>query len=148
MARRAAVSASELAEQVGVSVPTLHRLLKEIEGRVVVTGNARRTRYALRRPMRGDFGELPLYEVDRAGRAEQTARLAPVRPQGTCMSLSETGWPVPDDSRDGWWACLPYPLYDMRHQGYMGRQFARAEHRTLGVSANRVPPANLHELTI
>ena len=136
LARRAAVSASELAEQVGVSVPTLHRLLKEIEGRVVVTGNARRTRYALRRPLRGDSGELPLYEVDRAGRAEQTARLAPVHPQGTCMSLSETGWPVPDDSRDGWWAGLPYPLYDMRHQGYMGRQFARAEHRRLGVSAN------------
>ena len=136
LARRAAVSASALAEQLGVSVPTLHRLLKEIEGRVVVTGNARRTRYALRRPLRGDSGELPLYEVDRAGRAEQTARLAPVHPQGTCMRLTETGWPVPDESRDGWWAGLPYPLYDMRHQGYMGRQFARAEHRRLGVSAN------------
>ena len=136
LARRAAVSASELAEQLGVSVPTLHRLLKEIEGRVVVTGNARRTRYALRRPLRGDSGELPLYEVDRAGRAEQIARLAPVHPQGTCMDLSDTGWPVPDESRDGWWAGLPYPLYDMRHQGYMGRQFARAEHRRLGVSAN------------
>ena len=136
LARRAAVSANDLAEQLGVSVPTLHRLLKEIEGRAVVTGQARRTRYALRRPLRGDAAKLPLYEVDRAGRAERVTRLALVHPQGTCMSLTDTGWPIPDESLDGWWDGLPYPLYDMRFQGFMGRQFARAEHRRLGVSAN------------
>ena len=136
LARRAAVSAIDLADQLGVSVPTLHRLLKEIEGRAVVTGQARRTRYALRRPLRGDAAELPVYEVDRAGRAERVARLALVHPQGTCMSLTDTGWPMPDESRDGWWDGLPYPLYDMRFQGFMGRQFARAEHHRLGVSAN------------
>ena len=136
LARRAAVSANDLAEQLGVSVPTLHRLLKETEGRAVVTGQARRTRYALRRPLRGDAAELPLYEVNRAGRAERVTRLALVYPQGTCMSLTDTGWTVPDESRDGWWDGLPYPLYDMRFQGFMGRQFARAEHRRLGVSAN------------
>ncbi len=52
------------------------------------------------------------------------------------MSLTDTGWPMPDESRDGWWDGLPYPLYDMRFQGFMGRQFARAEHHRLGVSAN------------
>ncbi len=77
-----------------------------------------------------------MYEVDRAGRAERVARLALVHPQGTCMSLTDTGWPMPDESRDGWWDGLPYPLYDMRFQGFMGRQFARAEHHRLGVSAN------------
>ena len=136
LARRAAVSASDLAEQLGVSVPTLHRLLNEIEGRAMVTGQARRTRYALRRPLRGSDDELPLYEVDRAGRAERLTHLALVHPQATCMSLTNTGWPIPDESRDGWWDGLPYPLYDMRFQGFMGRQFARAEHRRLGVSAN------------
>jgi hypothetical protein len=130
------MAASDLAQQLGVSVPTLHRLLQEADDHVVATGKARRTRYALRRPLRGDLTELPLYEVDREGRAEQLGTLVPVRPEGTLMSLDGSAWPVPDESRDGWWPGMPYPLYDMRPQGYMGRQFARAEHRQLAVSAN------------
>ncbi len=50
------------------------------------------------------------------------------------MPLAGSGWPVPDEARDGWWPGLPYPLHDMRPQGYMGRLFARAEHRALGVA--------------
>lgn len=136
LGRRAAASAADLAEQLGVSVPTLHRLLQEAGADIVSTGKARRTRYALRRPLRGAMAELPLYEVDETGRAELRAHLVAVQPQGTCMSLTGSGWPVPDGSRDGWWDGLPYPLNDMRPQGYMGRQFARAEHRQLAVPAN------------
>ena len=136
LARRPRASASELAEPLGVSVPTLHRLLAEVAGHVVVNGKARRTRYALRRPLRGQAAELPLYEVDVAGRAEPLASLALVHPEGTRMALEGTGWPVPEESRDGWWPGLPYPLYDMRPQGYMGRQFARAEHRQLALPAD------------
>ncbi len=136
LARRAAASASELAGQLGVSVPTLHRLLQEQGDAVISTGKARRTRYALRRPLRGDRSELPLYAVDETGRADLVARLALIHPQGSCMNLAGTGWPVPDESRDGWWSGLPYPVVDMRPQGYLGRQLARAEHRAFGVSAN------------
>ncbi len=42
------------------------------------------------------------------------------------MPLPAGTWPVPDEARDGWWEGLPYPFYDMRPQGYMGRQFALA----------------------
>lgn len=136
LARRSAISAADLAERLGVSVPTLHRLLQEAGDDVVVTGRARRTRYALRRPLRGDPVELPLYEVDASGRAERVAQLALVQPQGSCMDLAAAGWPVPDEARDGWWGGLPYPLHDMRPQGYMGRQFARAEHHLLAVPAD------------
>jgi HipA-like C-terminal domain len=111
LARHPRASASALAEPLGVSVPTLHRLLSEVAEYVVATGKARRTRYALRRPLRGQAAELPLYEIDAAGA-------------------------VPEESRDGWWQGLPYPLYDMRPQGYMGRQFARAEHRQLALPAD------------
>jgi hypothetical protein len=136
LARRSPASAADLAERLGVSVPTLHRLLQEIGAEVVAAGRARRTRHALRRPLRGDLTELPLYEVDAAGRAERVAQLALVHPQGSCMDLAAAGWPVPEDARDGWWDGLPYPLHDMRPQGYMGRQFARAEHRQLAVPPN------------
>jgi hypothetical protein len=136
LARRAAVAAPELAGALGVSVPTLHRLLQEIGEHVVSTGKARRTRYALRRSLRGDFAPLPLYEVDAQGRAELLSSTVLIRPQGSCLQLGDSEWPVPSESRDGWWDGLPYPIYDMRPQGYMGRQFARTEHRALGVSAN------------
>lgn len=135
MARHAAASAFSIAEQLGISIPTLHRMLQELEGQVVATGKARRTRYALRTSLRGDLAELPLYEVDKTGRAELLTSVALVHPHGSCMSLANTGWPIPDESRDSWWDGLPYPLYDMRPQGYMGRQFARAEHMHLAVSA-------------
>lgn len=136
LARRSAISAADLAERLAVSVPTLHRLLQEAGDDVVVTGRARRTRYALRRPLRGDPAALPLYEVDASGRAERVAQLALVQPQGSCIDLAAAGWPVPDEARDGWWDGLPYPLHDMRPQGYMGRQFARAEHQLLAVPAD------------
>jgi len=136
LARQAATSASDLAEALDVSVPTLHRLLQEIGERVVVIGKARRTRYALRRPIRGDASDLPLYEVDEAGRAELLTTVTTVNPQGTLSVFEGTHWPVPEESRDGWWDGLPYPLNDMRPQGYMGRQFARAEHRQLSVPAD------------
>jgi hypothetical protein len=136
LARSAPVAAADLAAQLGVSVATLHRLLQEIEGEVIATGKARRSRYGLRRALRGDMGALPLYEIDRQGLARQIAELALIHPQGSCMDWSASGWPVADEARDGWWFGLPYPLYDMRPQGYLGRQLARAEHRQLGIAAN------------
>ena len=136
LARRAAAGASDIAVALGVSIPTLHRMLHALGDQVIATGKARRTRYALRRDLRGDSRPLPLYEIDDAGRAGLLTHLSLVRPQGSCMPLADTGWPLPEESRDGWWDGLPYPLHDMRPQGYMGRQFARAEHHQLGVSAN------------
>ena len=139
LGRQPGISAPDLAAQLGVSVPTLHRLLQEQAPHIVSAGKARRTRYALRRAIKGDPQDTPLYEVSREGRIEQIGSLAALHPQGTCLQLNlpseHLPWPVPDEARDGWWGGLPYPLYDMRPQGYMGRQFARAEHRLLGVPA-------------
>ncbi|MFW9615620.1 type II toxin-antitoxin system HipA family toxin YjjJ [Aquabacterium sp.] len=139
LGRHPGASGPELAAHLGVSVPTLHRLLQEQAAHIVSAGKARRTRYALRRPLRGALQDLPLYEVNREGRIDQIGTLSALHPQGSCLHLSlpagHTPWPMPDEARDGWWGGLPYPLYDMRPQGYMGRQFALAEHRQLGVPA-------------
>jgi hypothetical protein len=136
LARRAAVSAPELAAQLGVSSATLHRMLGGLGAPLLSSGQARRTRYALRRPLRGKLADLPLYAVDEAGRAQPLGPLALLQPQGCHLLLDRSAWPVPDEAADGWWDGLPYPLFDLRPQGYMGRQLARAQHRLLGVSAN------------
>ena len=136
LARRAGASAADLAAALAVSLPTLHRLLAEQADQVVVTGRARRTRYALRRALRGQLADLPLYALDQTGGASLLSQLTPVQPQGSCMRLDATDWPVPDEARDGGWDGLPYPINDMRPQGYLGRQLARAEHRRLNLPAN------------
>lgn len=133
LSRRAAVSAGELAQALQVSVPSLHRMLPELGDALVVTGRARRTRYALRASLRGEMAPLPLYTVDETGRADELAVLSMVRPEGSCLPLENSVWPMPDEARDGWWPGLPYLLQDMRPQGYLGRQFARACHRELAV---------------
>jgi len=135
LALQAPAAASGLADALQVSVPTLHRMLQRLPAdRLVSAGKARRARYALRRPLRGVLGDLPVYAVDASGRAEMLGSMALLHPQGAWLDLARSDWPVPDESRDGWWPGLPYPFYDMRPQGYMGRLFARAEHRALGVS--------------
>ena len=136
LTRQAAQRASDLAAEAGVSVPTLHRMLEQLGDRIVAAGKARRARYALRRPLRGDVHDFPLYAIDETGMAEQIASLRPISPDGTWMSLPAALWPVPEEAIDGWWQGLPYPLYDMRPQGYMGRQFALQQHQQLAVPVN------------
>jgi hypothetical protein len=126
---------AELATALGVSSQSVRRLLGDLpEGSVLAAGRTRRARYALRRPLRGTLTDIPVYQVDRSGSAAPLATLALAAPQGSLMSLAEAGWPVPAVSRDGWWDGLPYPVLAIRPQGYLGRQFARAEHRALGVA--------------
>lgn len=137
LVRRAPASATELAEALGVSVPTLHRLLQRLPaGQWLSAGKARRARHALARPLRGSNAPLPVYAVDADGQLHDAGTLRLRWPEGSWMALEGSGWPVPAEARDGWWPGLPYPLYQMRPQGYMGRQFARAEHRRLQVPAN------------
>ncbi len=136
LARRPGVAAADLAQGLGVSLATLHRMLQEQRVQVLATGKASRTRYALRKPLRGDAADVPLYAVGIDGQATTLAPLALVYPQGSRMDLSGSVWPLLDASRDGWWDGLPYPLYDMRPQGYLGRQIARLHHRQWAVSSN------------
>lgn len=137
LGRMPRASAPGLAAALRVSVRSLHRLLAELPpGQWVSAGRSRRTRYALRRPLRGNRTDIPLYAVDATGQATLVSNLALVHPQGALMTMADSGWPVPPESRDGWWDGLPYPLYDIRPQGYLGRQIASAEHQALGVSSN------------
>ena len=149
MARRGPASASSLAAELGVSVATLHRLLQERAGELVSAGLARRSRHALRRRLRGGASALPLASIDAQGRAHDAGQLVLVQPAGCWLPLQQFSgmpWPLPkpapgalrdplhDAVRDGWWPGLPYPLQDLRPQGYLGRQLARAGHAAWGVS--------------
>lgn len=146
MARLGPASAATLAAELGVSVATVHRLLQENAASVLCAGQARRSRHAGRRSLRDGRTTLPLAAIDAQGRAHDAGTLALVQPGGCWLPLAGTPWPLPpriaatrrdplfDAMHDGWWPGLPYPLQDLRPQGYLGRQLARAGHAAWGVS--------------
>ncbi|OOG58847.1 type II toxin-antitoxin system HipA family toxin YjjJ [Polaromonas sp. C04] len=120
------VPARELLERLQVSRATLMRAVHALGPQVVSRGRARRSAYAPRRTVRGTLESLPLFRVDEQGRAHEVATLIPTYPNGCALDCREPfAWPLDEDMADGWFDGLPYPLEDMRPQGFLGRHFAR-----------------------
>lgn len=119
----------------GINRSTLMRLAAQLGAEVVRRGGSRRTRYALRRALRGHHESLPLYRIDAQGDGHLTAWLDLTAPEGSALAFVEPfAWPLADAMRDGWFESLPYPVLDMRFQGFMGRNFAQRHWRLLGVA--------------
>jgi hypothetical protein len=129
------ISTGELVQTLGVSAPSVHRMLLELGGDLVSAGQTRQRRHALRRWLRGTVSSLPVFAIDAQGRAGAMTTIELVQPEGSLALLDPQVWP-PTEADDGWWDSLPYPLFDMRPQGYLGRLVARALAQPLHVSDN------------
>lgn len=135
--RKPGAKAADLALAANVSLPTMHRILKEMDADVVRIGKAGNTCYHLRRALRGAKADIPVYEVDTAGQVAQTGSLKLLESHGTWLDVAAMGWPVDGEFALGVWPHgLPYPLQDMRPQGFLGRLFAQSEAKALAVSTN------------
>ena len=135
--RKPGAKAADLALAANVSLPTMHRMLKESGPDGVRIGKAGQTCYYLRRALKGFKGDIPVYAVDTAGKAAQTGSIKLLEPQGTWLDVAAMGWPVDGEFALGVWPHgLPYPLQDMRPQGFLGRLFAQSQARALGVAPN------------
>lgn len=78
---------------------------------------------------------VDLYRIDRAGDVHHAATLDLVHPHGTAVRYHEPfEWPLEPAMADGWFDGLPYPMQDMRPQGFLGRHFARHHAAMLRVS--------------
>ncbi|OWQ44149.1 DNA-binding protein [Roseateles noduli] len=78
-----------------------------------------------RRALRGSLAPLPLYRVDLDGQAHRIADMHLLHPEGAVVEfLAPFDWPLDADMREGRFDGLPYPLQDMRPQGFLGRYFA------------------------
>lgn len=122
---RGRLRSGTLRQMLGVSRATLMRLARAAGSELIVRGSARRTTYAARRQLRGSGAAWPLYRVDRNGDVQDIARLDLTHPDGCAVEfLADFGWPLDDEMQAGWFDGLPYPMYDMRPQGFLGRNFA------------------------
>lgn len=125
--RHPRASGAELCRQLkDINRSTLMRLMAQFGDEVVRRGGSRRTRYALRQSLRGRGESLPLYRIDEAGGGHAAGTLDLTYPEGSALNFNEPfAWPLDDEAmRDGWFDGLPYPLLDMRPQGFLGRNFA------------------------
>jgi len=121
----------------GISRATLTRALKGLGATVISGGGSRRPRYALRRPLRGNAAPIPLYRIDEHGQGHDLGLLSFIYPEGSCLTNQDSfPWPLDKDMSDGWFDGLPYPIVDMRPQGFLGRNFARNHAPDLGVPDN------------
>jgi hypothetical protein len=126
------VSGRQLAETIGVSQPTISRALRALGDEIVRIGAARSIHYTLRDTVRG-LSDIPIYRVDSEGRIGKLGILVPVRPEGFVM-CQENGVTLHSDG-------LPWWLFDMRPQGYLGRAYAARHGVELGL------PGRLNEWT-
>lgn len=117
-------SAQALCERLGISQPTLSRLLSGMGNRVVRIRQGRSVLYALLDSSRG-FSEVPVYRVDTEGRIERLGVLYPVRDAGYVMQ--EVNGHTQHSEGLPWW------IADMRPQGFMGRAYAHHHAAALGL---------------
>jgi len=131
------LSARLLAENLGVSQPTVSRAIGELGGDIVRIGAARSIQYALRDTARG-LPDIPVYQVDPEGRLSLLGTLVPTRPEGFVM-MREDGMVAHSDG-------LPWWLLDMRPQGYIGRAYAARHVAELGLPPRLTDWSDTHAL--
>jgi hypothetical protein len=133
--RNVPANAATLAESLNVSIPTIHRIIRERDDEIVRQGTTKNARYALRRSLRGQSRPIPVYAVDANGRGSFVNSLELIAAAGSFMDVHAMGFPFSADHHD-WWDGLPYPIYDMKPQGFLGRNFASQIATDFSVSGN------------
>ncbi len=121
------MSARQIVEKAGISQPTISRALAALGDEVVRIGAGPSIRYALRDTSRG-FTSAPIFRVSDEGLIQELGVLLPVRPNGFVMAQAD-GVTLHSDG-------LPWWLFDMRPQGYLGRAYASTYATALGLPAN------------
>lgn len=121
------MTSRQLVEKTEISQPTVSRALAALGDEVVRIGAGSSIRYALRDSSRG-FASAPIFRVSDEGLIRALGALVPVRPDGFVM-LRADGATLYSDG-------LPWWLFDMRPQGYLGRAYASTHAVGLGLPAN------------
>jgi len=129
---RGVLAASELAQAIGVSQPTVSRALAGISTRRLLRlGKGRGTSYAARRQIREIGSEWPLYSILADGEIELVGRLYSLAPRNWYLDAQ---WSTLRGSEfpNGIYPGLPWFLNDLRPLGFIGRAFAQNYANAIG----------------
>lgn len=112
-------SGAQLRTQLGISQPTLSRLIDSARTEIAVLGRGRTTRYALYRSIRDLPPEVPVNRITALGDAQRIGTLVTIRPDRFWFEDLEKRRASAE------FRSLPWFMTDMRPQGYLGRIFPR-----------------------
>lgn len=129
------MSARELQEQLGLSQPSVFRILAALGSRILRIGARRSARYALRRNLGPLVGsQWPIYRIDRMGKATLWAQLTALHGGFLVVwSGADPRW-LESTYPDGLFSGLPFFLEELRPQGFLGRLTAQALTKSGGYS--------------
>ena len=127
----------QLTEIIGISQPSLSRALKTMGADIVRIGAARSIQYTLRDTRRG-LPDIPIHRVDPEGRIQTIGTLVPVCPDGFVMQHPD-GTTLHSEG-------LPWWLFDMRPQGYLGRAYAARHGADMGLPPRLADWTDTHAL--
>jgi len=131
------MSAAQLLGKLSISQPTMSRALSALGDEIVRFGAARSIHYTLRDHTRR-LPDIPFYRVNLEGCIRQLGTLIPVRPDGYVMR-QEDGTTLHSDG-------LPWWLFDMRPQGYLGRAYVARHGAKLGLPSRLKDWTDAHVL--
>ncbi|MEA3347738.1 MAG: type II toxin-antitoxin system HipA family toxin YjjJ [Pseudomonadota bacterium] len=123
---RGPATSKEIQAVTGMSQSVVARRLRSMGSRIVKLRSGRTLRYAVTCNAFGGDDKLPLSIVDVYGNTVPVAVIRPLAHGGFFVEAS-AGMPslLFGVSNDGLYGDLPYFLFDLRPQGFLGRQVAR-----------------------
>ena len=130
-------TAKALTDKIGVSQPTVSRAMQELMHEVIQIGSTRPIQYVLRDQRRTEL-QSSVYRVGTDGMLRILGRLIPVYPEGFVMAQAD-GKMVHSDG-------LPWWLFDMRPQGYLGRAYNQRHGPRLGLPERLSDWSDTHAL--
>lgn len=118
-------TSKEIQAATGLSQSAVSRQLRDMGNNVIKLQNGRSPRYAATRNAFGGNDKLPLSMVDAHGNTVLAAYIRPLAHGGFFVE-SATGMPplLLGESKDGLYDDLPYFLFDLSPQGFLGRKIA------------------------
>ncbi|MDX8380892.1 MAG: type II toxin-antitoxin system HipA family toxin YjjJ [Ghiorsea sp.] len=119
------LSSKQLQDKTGLSQTVVARQLRELGNRIIKVSNGRPPLYALTANAFGADDNLLICMVDAYGHNTAVATLRPLAHGGFFIE-ERIGMPslLLGEGKNGIYEDLPYFLYDLRPQGFLGRQIA------------------------
>ncbi len=119
-------TSKEIQAATGLSQSAVARQLRDMGDNIIRLQSGRSPRYAATRNAFGGDNKLPLSIVDAHGNTVLAAYLRPLVPRGFYVEPA-TGMPplLLGVNKDGLYDDLPYFLFDLSPQGFLGRQIAQ-----------------------
>jgi len=122
-----AKTAKELVNMLGVSQPTISRVISSLGSEVLTLGKGRATQYARHRIVRGTTSTFPVFRIDATGDAHLIGKLYTL--------MAGQYWWQSEEHTNGnrFYDYLPWFIQDMRPAGFLGRAFASKGGADLGL---------------